>query len=112
MTPNGRAKPKVTSHCQATRSTPLLCPTRRAIGGSGISPDTGAWPRCNRIASGVGVPADPACASLAPLLSYTNGGATKPVQLVSAARVPFENDDDATNDDRFEVVAVGEAYSD
>jgi hypothetical protein len=83
-----------------------------AIGGSGIYHYTGAWHRCNRIASGVGVPADPACASLAPLLSYTSSGATEPVQLVSAVRVPFENDDDPTNDDRFEVVAVGEAYSD
>ncbi|MGH2957621.1 MAG: hypothetical protein ACRDL6_11580, partial [Solirubrobacterales bacterium] len=48
---------------------------------------------------------DPACEDLAGLQRND-----PPVQLRAAARVPLENDSDPTNDDEFEVVALGSRY--
>ena len=61
------------------------------------------WQRC-RFESMEGVfEPDEACAELVPL--WEAG-----VKLLTAERVPLERDDDPTNDDEFEVVAVGTAF--
>ncbi|HEX2015327.1 MAG TPA: hypothetical protein VGN69_01440 [Solirubrobacteraceae bacterium] len=64
----------------------------------------GRWTRCTTQGY-PGVPADPACASLAGL---TQG--TVPVRLYGVARVPHEHDTDPSQRDSFEVVAVGTYY--
>ncbi|HEV2812290.1 MAG TPA: hypothetical protein VGW10_03470, partial [Solirubrobacteraceae bacterium] len=48
---------------------------------------------------------DEACESLLPLLE-TKGD---PVRIADVSRVPYENDEDPDNDDRFEAVAVGQS---
>ncbi|MDX6663013.1 MAG: hypothetical protein QOG09_1115, partial [Solirubrobacterales bacterium] len=57
---------------------------------------------------------DPACQSLVPLLHYVRGAGDlrkfAPVRLTTAARVPLENDSDPSNDNDFEVVAMGTQY--
>ncbi|MDX6652175.1 MAG: hypothetical protein QOJ38_956 [Solirubrobacterales bacterium] len=71
----------------------------------------GRW----RVCDPDGVPgqrkADPACASLAPLYRYSLGPTAKPLQLITAARVPLERDSDPSNDNDFEVVALGSVYT-
>jgi hypothetical protein len=75
----------------------------------------GTWSRCDPFGIKGQLPPDPACAGVAGLRRFTSGmpGELGPVQsakLRAAARVPFENDSDPSNDDEFEVVAIGTAY--
>jgi hypothetical protein len=73
--------------------------------------DGSRWTRCEVDGIPRLVDADPACAGLAPLRHYAPDGNEKGIVLYSAARVPLENDSDPANDDDFELVAVGSAYT-
>ena len=65
--------------------------------------DGSTWRRCDMDGiPGVSGP-DPACLELAPLRAAG-------VKLVKAVRVPLERDDDPSNDDELELVAVGGVY--
>ena len=64
------------------------------------------WARCDMAGIEGVLPPDPACAGLQSLLSPGVDG-RRYVVLRDAVRVPLENDDDPTNDDEFEVFAVG-----
>jgi hypothetical protein len=64
--------------------------------------DGSKWSRC-ATQTADGAQADPACVQLGPL-------AAAGVRLYAAARVPLESDSDPSNDDEFEVVAVGTKY--
>jgi hypothetical protein len=90
--------------------------------GSGASPDPGGqgilfhydgerWRSCDTDGISGVVPPDSACASLQQLRFYKGSdGVPSPVQLTGMARIPFENDPDPANDDRFEVEALGTLY--
>jgi hypothetical protein len=66
----------------------------------------GQWTRCDPVGMPeLGVEADPACADLAEIYGRQFGGGA--IKLDVAARVPLEYDSDPTNDDEFEVIAVG-----
>ena len=65
--------------------------------------DGARWGRCDTQGAADRLPADPACEELGPLVDAG-------VDLLTATRVPLELDDDPTNDDEFEVVALGSAY--
>lgn len=84
MLPSGRPAP-VTYHFDGTR-----------------------WSRCDMRGVLDLLPADPACSALAPL--WTGGQNGAPVALTHATRVPLENDDDPSNDNEFELAAVGAIY--
>ncbi|MDX6651438.1 MAG: hypothetical protein QOJ38_219, partial [Solirubrobacterales bacterium] len=68
------------------------------------------WTVCDPLGIPEELSPDPACGGLAPLLHYMDRGNAAPVRLISAARVPLESDSDPSNDDEFEVVAVGTYY--
>jgi hypothetical protein len=65
----------------------------------------GRWSRCDPTGIPHHVAADPTCASLGDLRAQH-------VSLIAAARVPLERDSDPSNDDDFEVVAIGTLYAD
>jgi hypothetical protein len=69
------------------------------------------WSKCDTAGMGRVLPPDPACAALEPLTGYGGDNANPGgVKLLMAARVPYENDSDSSNDDEFEVVAIGTPY--
>ncbi|MDX6651685.1 MAG: hypothetical protein QOJ38_466, partial [Solirubrobacterales bacterium] len=69
------------------------------------------WTRCDPLGVSEELAADAACKSLSPLLHYINlNHKLEPVRLIAATRVPLENDADPSNDDEFEVMAVGTQY--
>jgi hypothetical protein len=73
----------------------------------------GRWVQCDQVGLGAQLPADPACSAVAPLRNVVDSsGSHVSVKLVAAARVPLESDGDPSNDDEFEVVAVGTPYPD
>lgn len=73
--------------------------------------DGNRWRLCDPVGVPGRMPPSPACASLRGLqLNDNASGAPMPVQLITAARVPLERDADPTNDDEFELVALGTAY--
>ncbi|MDX6652796.1 MAG: hypothetical protein QOJ38_1577 [Solirubrobacterales bacterium] len=77
--------------------------------------DGSTWSPCDPEGIVGEVDADPACAHLGPLAHYAysngSGGSTfEPVRIISASRVPLENDSDPSNDDEFEIVAIGTRY--
>jgi hypothetical protein len=75
--------------------------------------DGEAWSYCEMTGLPGQVERDPACASLHGLPGYVKppdsqgSERPQPVQLRSLARVPKEHDGDPSNDDEFEVVAIG-----
>jgi hypothetical protein len=70
-----------------------------------------SWSPCDPSGVDGQLDADPQCAAVARLRSFKNkSDLDESVKLASAARVPLERDDDPTNDDQFEVVAVGTNY--
>ena len=75
----------------------------------------GAWTRCDPTGIAGQLPADPACETVAGLKRYIGEASgtrvVRQVQIVAAARVPLENDGNPSNDDEFEVVAIGTAYA-
>jgi hypothetical protein len=74
--------------------------------------DGSRWRRCDMLGVRDQLDPDPACASLAGLRRFPSepNGAISSVRLIAVARVPLERDGDASNDDEFEVVAVGSNY--
>jgi hypothetical protein len=72
--------------------------------------DGSVWSRCDSVGFEGVLPPDPACAGVAGLRRFNSGGAPVAVQLIAAARVPLENDGDPSNDNDFEVVAIGTNY--
>ncbi|HEX2086431.1 MAG TPA: hypothetical protein VHF89_12165, partial [Solirubrobacteraceae bacterium] len=64
------------------------------------------WYPCDPVGIGDQVAADEACAGLSELLSESGANAA---EIETIVRVPYENDDEPGNDDRFEAVAVGRA---
>jgi hypothetical protein len=73
----------------------------------------GRWRVCDPIGIPEEVAPDAACQSLAPLLRFvdrSNQDSYSPVRILTAARVPLENDDDPANDNEFEVIAIGTLY--
>ena len=67
----------------------------------------GRWSRCETDPVPGQLPADPACESLRQLRVATYGDTERPVNFTAAIRVPLERDDDPSNDDEFEVFALG-----
>jgi hypothetical protein len=72
----------------------------------------GQWSVCDPQGIPEEVAPDPACASLLPLDRFVNpdNHDYAPVRILTAARIPLENDDDPANDNDFEVVAIGTQY--
>jgi hypothetical protein len=72
----------------------------------------GRWSVCDPIGIPDEVTPDAACQSLAPLLRFVDPDthAYVPIRILTAARVPLENDDDPANDNEFEVMAIGTVY--
>jgi hypothetical protein len=68
----------------------------------------GRWSVCDPQGIPEEVAPDEACASLLPL--YRGSKDFDPVRILTAARVPLENDDDPANDNEFEVMAIGTVY--
>jgi hypothetical protein len=62
----------------------------------------GRWSRCDPRGIAGALAADPRCSSLLGLFVGSDGGP----KIIGMARLPMENDDDPSNDDDFEVVAV------
>src|SRR5205085_8023403 len=61
--------------------------------------DGSVWSRCDMHGVPPQLPPDPACSSLAPLYDHVNAvGKRTPLRLLAAARVPYENDSDPSND--------------
>ncbi|MDX6663175.1 MAG: hypothetical protein QOG09_1277, partial [Solirubrobacterales bacterium] len=69
----------------------------------------GGWSLCELKGIPGQVSPDPACASLVKLASYVSKS-PQAVQLQRIARVPYEADSDPSNDDDFELVALGTNY--
>jgi hypothetical protein len=68
----------------------------------------GTWTDC--LPPGTEPPPDPACQSIAALRNYQEGTSSAPVSITAAARIPLESSSDASQDNRFEVMAIGTAY--
>jgi hypothetical protein len=72
--------------------------------------DGESWSHCEMSGIPGQIARDPACAALHELPAFKLSDRDQPVQLQSLARVPYENDPDPTNDDEFEVWAIGSAF--
>src|SRR5207245_4325190 len=68
------------------------------------------WTRCDIGGVAGVVPADPACATLAPLLHYFAGYDRHPVQLQALGRIPTEVGSDRAQAGDFQVEAITSEY--